>query len=440
MASAFAADVDGLRQRRPKVDANSSDDAEKDKSGGKPMKKNEKWIIGTILVCMLLAPCFAAWQLWYHHGIAFHETFGHAPKVHDPHAPEVGNMDALHDFMRKRIILMLGGPHRGGTTVLWDALSYHPNISGFAFKHKLDRRRAHKFEETFGEGIFLQTVYPKFGLDHKYHPLKIWKHWFLGKLGMSEGLQEGIGRYAFHPDHHMTEDNPLVNEIARARLWGNWHWLWDTSQPVLMEKSPSNMMITRFLHALWGKGLPKESSPARFIMMTRHPLAVALATKRAGPHTVRDLTIYDLVHHWLHAEETMESDLKMLPKGHWLTLKLETFTDHPADTLRVLYKFLGLPEDAEALSQAEQLVELEPNGLYEEQWCRLVRTDRNAWAEHRGIIKKLGERIKKIGYDMDHFLRNCPKNKPKGSDGTSNDPKEQEAQIETETQQEKEST
>lgn len=420
MASEYAADNDGLRQRRPKVDGLSVE-CDKDKSKPKPMKKNEKIMIGSLLVLIFVAPCFAAWQLWYRHGIAFHETFGHAPKVHDPHAPEVGNMDALHDFMRKRKILLLGGPHRGGTTVLWDALSYHPNISGFAFKHKLDRRRAHKFDETFGEGIFLQNVYPKMGLDHKYHLLKIWKHWALGKLGMSEGMQEGIGRYAWHPDHHMTEDHPLVNEIARARLWGNWHWLWDTSQPVLMEKSPSNMIISRFMHALWGKGLPKDSSPARFIFMTRHPLAVALATKRAGPHTVRDLTIYDLVEHWLHAEETMTKDIEMLPKGHWLTLKLETFTDHPAETLRVLYKFLEVPDDADAIHEAEKLVELEPNTIYEESWCRLVRTDRSAYGEHRRMIKHLGDRIKVQGYDLDDFLRNCPKKLPKKGSDSSDD-------------------
>lgn len=370
-------------------------------------------MIGSILTLMVLAPCFAAWQLWYHHGVAFHDTFGHKPVVHDPHAPEVGNYDHLHDFLSTRTILMLGGPHRGGTTVLWNSLSFHPNISAFAFKHGLDRRRAPKLDETFGEGIFLQKVYPKMGLDHRLHAVKMAKHWILGKLGLSDGLQEGIGRYAFDPENHLTETDPRVNFVARGNLFGAWSWLWDLSQPVLMEKSPSNMIISRFLHALWGKDFPQSSSPARFIFVTRHPLAVALATKRAGPHTVRDLTIYDLVKHWLVAEETMKKDLEILPKNHWLTLKLETFTDHPADTLRILFKFLKLPEDEEAITKAVELVELEPNGPYEVSWCRQVRADRkDAALEHQKIVNELGERIKAIGYDVDDFLRNCKLKRP----------------------------
>merc|ERR550514_1736990 len=104
----------------------------------------------------------------------------------------------------------------------------------------------------------------------------------------------------------------------------------------------------------------------------------------------------------------MKKDLEILPKNHWLTLKLETFTDHPADTLRILFKFLKLPEDEEAITKAVELVELEPNGPYEVSWCRQVRADRkDAALEHQKIVNELGERIKAIGYDVDDFLRNC---------------------------------
>merc|ERR1719281_1943587 len=234
------------------------------------------------------------------------------------------------------------------------------------------------------------------------------KHWILGKLGLSDGLQEGIGRYAFDPENHLTETDPRVNFVARGNLFGSWSFLWDLSQPVLMEKSPSNMIISRFLHALWGFGFTPDRSPARFIFITRHPIAVALATKRAGPHTVRDLSIYDLVKHWVVAEETMTKDLAMLPKTHWLTIKLESFTEHPGETLHILFKFLGLEPDEDAIHKAVEQVELHPNSRYFDSWCRQVKSHKpDAAEDHRRIKAELGARIKAMHYDVDDAIKTC---------------------------------
>ena len=54
----------------------------------------------------------------------------------------VDAMIANHTFLH------VGGPHSGGTTVLWHALRTHPAISGFGDKTGAD----------LSEGIFLQRV------------------------------------------------------------------------------------------------------------------------------------------------------------------------------------------------------------------------------------------------------------------------------------------
>lgn len=55
---------------------------------------------------------------------------------------------AVHAF------LFVGGPHRGGTTILWKCLREHPLISGFGDRVGTD----------YSEGMFLQSVYPTFGI------------------------------------------------------------------------------------------------------------------------------------------------------------------------------------------------------------------------------------------------------------------------------------
>ena len=57
---------------------------------------------------------------------------------------------AAVDILRHHRFVLLGGPHRGGTTILWRLLSAHPLISAFAETEDTD----------FGEGAFLQTVLP----------------------------------------------------------------------------------------------------------------------------------------------------------------------------------------------------------------------------------------------------------------------------------------
>ena len=52
----------------------------------------------------------------------------------------------------------------------------------------------------------------------------------------------GLGQYALNPKSHLTEDSPRTSPNNLVRLFNEWGFYWNLSQPVLLEKSPPNMV------------------------------------------------------------------------------------------------------------------------------------------------------------------------------------------------------
>ena len=134
-------------------------------------------------------------------------------------------------------LVFVGGLHRSGTTLLGRCLAEHPLVSGFA-----------DTGVPADEGQHLQTVYP---------PARAYG---------------GPGKFGFSADAHLTEDSALVSAANAQQLLDEWAPHWNLERPVLVEKSPPNLIRMRFLQALY-----PEST---FIVVTRHPIAVSLATQK----------------------------------------------------------------------------------------------------------------------------------------------------------------
>jgi hypothetical protein len=195
--------------------------------------------------------------------------------------------------MESHRFVFLAGLHRSGTTLLARLLAAHPEISGFS-----------DTGAPADEGQHLQTVYPS---DHEY-----------GRPG----------RFGFAPEMHLTESSPLVSEQNAAALLEEWSPHWDLSRPLLLEKSPPNLLKTRFLQALY--------PGSAFVVIVRHPIPVSIPTAKW-----RGTRRYDrLFEHWLRCHALFDADREHLERVH--VLQYEQLVRDPATELRRIFEFLEL--------------------------------------------------------------------------------------------------
>lgn len=190
-------------------------------------------------------------------------------------------------------LVFIGGLHRSGTSLLHRILTAHPDVSGF-----------HGTGVPEDEGQHLQTVYA---------PAK---------------AHGGPGRFAFDDDAHLTEQD--ADETDAPRLWRAWEPYWNLDCPVLIEKSPPNLIRTRYLRRCFPQ--------AKFLMIMRHPVTVSLATRQFSTSSAK--TILGLIRHWLVAHRIMEVDRKRVPE--FMAIKYEDLVRSPDNTLEPILEFIGL--------------------------------------------------------------------------------------------------
>lgn len=261
-------------------------------------------------------------------------------------------------------LIFVGGLHRSGTTPLARALAEHPDIAGLMGSAARE-----------DEGQHLQQVYPK------------------------AKVYGGSGRFARDPRAHLTETSPLVTPENAAAMRRAWDPFWDLSRPFLLEKSPPNMIMGRFLQAMF----PTSS----MIVVVRHPVVVALSNKKwrkmisrnPGKHT----TLSSLVDHWLIAHRTFLADAPHIERLH--VLRYEDLVADPVLELGRIQTFLGLaaPIPPGSLHQSA-------SRTYEDWWEQLRSPLRPGGWQRRIIARKYGEQIRSFGYDVDdlHALGTWP--------------------------------
>lgn len=200
-------------------------------------------------------------------------------------------MTLFKDMDEKKFIF-IGGLHRSGTSLLHQILRSHPEISGFM-----------NTGVSQDEGQLIQTVYP---------PAK-----FFG----------GPGVFAFDPGSYMNEKSSLSSTEKAEMLYRQWGVFWDLKKQYLIEKSPPNIIRTRYLQSLF----PNTS----FIIIFRHPIAVAFATMKWS-----NTNIGSLIEHTLRCYEIFWQDYLHIKRS--FLLRYEDFVQEPSKNISRILDWLSL--------------------------------------------------------------------------------------------------
>ncbi len=193
--------------------------------------------------------------------------------------------------------VFVGGLHGSGTSLVHRWLRAHPAVSGFS-----------------GTGV------PQ---DEGQH---------LQRLLPTARSLGGRGRFGFAPQAHLTEASDLAVPSSAVKLLADWDVHWAGECAVRVEKSPPNMLRFRLLQSLFPGAL--------FVLVLRHPLAVAASTRSKGKLS-RFRSRRALVKHWLHCHETFAGDRPSIQ--HLVVLRYEELVAAPEKGLDLVFSALGLP-------------------------------------------------------------------------------------------------
>jgi len=243
-------------------------------------------------------------------------------------------------------LVFVAGLHRSGTTPLARWLADSPHVAGL--------RDTGVWQD---EGQHLQDALPK-AIEHG-----------------------GPGRFAFARAMRATEAD-ATPALARALLEA-WAPHWELERPLLLEKSPPNLLRTRLLQALF--------PGCALVVVIRHPLAVALATQKWIRRPRRALAIPLLLRHWLRAHELLLADAPRLER--LVVVRYEQLAADPGAVLARVGAFLGLPQPPPVPADAAPGVD----ARYFDAWARRPLPRRALGA---AAALALERRVARFGYSL----------------------------------------
>lgn len=250
-------------------------------------------------------------------------------------------MSALDNYK----YIFISGLHCSGTSLLFRILREHPDVSGFS-----------DTGVPQDEGQFLQTVF---------------------KPAKSYG---GVGKFALNKGSYLDETSPLVTPDNREKIFQEWSSYWDLGKPYLLEKSPPNIVRTRFLQAIF--------PGAFFITITRHPVAVLLSSQKW-----RRTHLIKMMENYCRAHEIFSKDKHHLQ--YHMEFKYEDMVANAEVSFGEIYNFLGLKPVGIPEKINQQI-----NAKYFNRWKDRAKKSFWNWLLFRLIEIIYEKRINRFGYSF----------------------------------------
>jgi hypothetical protein len=239
------------------------------------------------------------------------------------------------------------GLQRSGTSVLARNVGRFRNCTSFQNTGAIE-----------DEGQYLQDVYPT-----------------NNELG-------GTGWYGFDERAHLTEKSELLTAENISRLRASWCQYWEKGKAIRIEKTPGNLLMTRFLQAAFPN--------AYFVVITRHPIAVSLANQRWKKSMASLRMGFE---HWLHCHRLFEEDKRYLTYVYELTY--EAYISDPGRYHREIAAFIRTEVSDAGLEE----VSGSHNKRYFDRWTQLL-TKSPFRSYYRYIAKTYEPRFTPCGYSL----------------------------------------
>jgi hypothetical protein len=280
----------------------------------------------------------------------------------------------LHEEIIEHKYVFVCGLPRSGTSVLGRNIGRLENCTQF--------KNTGVFED---EGEFLQDIYP---------------------IASTYG---GVGSFGFDSRTHRTEISNLLTAENVNRLRASWHAHWDNRKAICVEKTPGNLLMTRFLQAAFPNSY--------FIVIKRHPVPMCMAGQK---WKVDVNSLHTTFEHWLHCHELFEKDKKYLKRVY--ELRYEDYADDPAKYHQEIAAFIGTrvpdppkedefryvtqwrnPTGLRVPEKAMEKVTAAYSEKYFDRWCKLLRHS-SFKSYYRYIARQYEPRFAKFGYSLTERL------------------------------------
>jgi hypothetical protein len=247
----------------------------------------------------------------------------------------------------ERRYVFICGLHRSGTSVLGRNIARMENCTGFKDTGAIE-----------DEGQFLQDVYP---ISRVYG---------------------GAGKFGFDPRAHLTETSPLLTPENAVKLRQSWERYWDHNKAIRIEKTPGNLLKTRFLQAAFPNSF--------FIVIRRHPIPVSMANQN---WKINFAPLHELFDHWLHCHTLFDEDKKYLK--HVYELSYEDYVRNPDKYHQEIAQFIGTAVPESVMKEVIGVY----NRKYFNRWFDLLNKSRFK-RYYRYIAGSYESRFAKYGYSL----------------------------------------